>query len=1500
MAKLTSTDIYGSLLVQGTLTTGTLSTTGTFVAPLGTALLPSYTFSGDLNTGIWSSGADTLNFSTNGAERLRIDPIGNLYVGETTGLGAQTARGLFIQSGSYVANGQVTQLLGKWMSHADDNNGRSGVGIEYYRVPRGGGVQTGTEIRFYTGFTYTPNTTAERMRIDQNGNIGINTTSPSDRLDVRGNIRITNPTTTTALNLNSISGQSTQVRFEENSSLKSAITYVAATSKLIFNNAGDRLTIQNDGNVGIGTTSPSSKLQVNGAIKISDTNDLNIGYFDTVENGFVNLNYNNHADTLLGVNMKLNSDHDIQTINAHGQLRGSAIVFGGNGHNNGANSINFYSKPSAIATAGTIYTANSAEMVLKQANLGIGTTTPTGTLTAFKATTGLIGATNNATIALSSSAVLNNHSTLTFGFQPAGTYAPAHFSFVTTNATGNTKGDFLFATRDLTTDSSPIERLRITSGGNVGIGTTSPVEKLEVAGSIIIPNGSQYRSKLANGTNRVLLGANSDNTVTIGDGSTGWTSLRFFPGSSEAMRINANGNVGIGTTTPAVRLDVLGQARITSASNSNHGLRLEASNEFLNDVNSPGIFTSAGGTSTYTPFSSAGGHLILEGRKSAIRDIYFKVGDTTTPQHVMTGAGNVGIGTTTPANTLHVESNSSVPTVFFKQNAAWNNSNFALSVEGYTNLNGFRINAADGVRGLYKITSGGTLGFATIGSDTPITFTQSATEERMRIAIGGNVGIGTTTPGEKLEIAGNIRFTNAADRTFNVASTAAGTAGRALSILSGSTTAGTANIAGGNVNIRSGQSTGSGTSSIVFQTPTPGDEGETTLNALADRMILNSNGVSILGNLTIDGTTTTVNSTTVTLDDPILTLGGDTAPTVDDSKDRGIEFRYFDTAARLGFFGYDRSINSFTGFRLATNTNEVFSGTLMDARFNSFVGSLGAAGTPAFTFTGDTNTGIWSSGADTLNISTAGAERLRVTSTGNVGIGTATPGSKLEVFGGVNIGGTGNVADASLHIKQSYGGFDRLTQIQPIGNSKPALNLMSSTNSSGANQWWSWGVNNDIFTLQPGTAFSGSTGMFINRSGNVGIGTTSPSSRLTIESSTPTSGDATLNIRTTPGNITAGSTVIGNIYFSTRDTSGGGTGDVARIAVIAGDGSSAYTGAGRPADLAFYTQPLGAGATLVESMRIDQDGNVGIGTTTPSVKLDIEKNASDANPILRLFNKASGAGSGISLIGDDGNDNALIWLNGTTNSLMFQTNTTTYNETKTAITINSSQNVGIGTTTPAEKLQVIGKTYLSGGSAAWNETTPGTARGTLHLGEASSTANFGSAITFGARDTSSGTNAQAGIYTRTDGTYGTKMYLATTGSYSAGSITRLMIDSNGRIGIGNTAPGRLLDVNGASRFRDAMNFGVSDNEGLISWASSRFLIRGQSGRGLSLGSNGTSDRMIITTTGDVGIGTTSPGAKLEVAGNTKTQDLIISDTSNVAKATMTYDSTSKSVKFVFA
>jgi hypothetical protein len=88
-----------------------------------------------------------------------------------------------------------------------------------------------------------------------------------------------------------------------------------------------------------------------------------------------------------------------------------------------------------------------------------------------------------------------------------------------------------------------------------------------------------------------------------------------------------------------------------------------------------------------------------------------------------------------------------------------------------------------------------------------------------------------------------------------------------------------------------------------------------------------------VNNITVLGNTTVIDSTVTTIKDPIITLGGKTAPTVDDNKDRGIEFRWYDgslatPAAKLGFFGFDDSSGKFTFIPDATNTSEVFSGTI--------------------------------------------------------------------------------------------------------------------------------------------------------------------------------------------------------------------------------------------------------------------------------------------------------------------------------------------------------------------------------------------------------------------------------------------------------------------------------------------------------------------------------------------------------------------------------------------
>lgn len=134
-----------------------------------------------------------------------------------------------------------------------------------------------------------------------------------------------------------------------------------------------------------------------------------------------------------------------------------------------------------------------------------------------------------------------------------------------------------------------------------------------------------------------------------------------------------------------------------------------------------------------------------------------------------------------------------------------------------------------------------------------------------------------------------------------------------------------------------------------------GSENAAVTISLPDDVTI-GNDLTVTGDLTVNGTTTTVNSTTVTIDDPIFTLGGDTAPSSDDSKDRGIEFRYYDSQARIGFIGWDNDADKFVLLKNATNTNEVFSGTAADL-------TIGALATTGITLDGN----LITASADELN-----------------------------------------------------------------------------------------------------------------------------------------------------------------------------------------------------------------------------------------------------------------------------------------------------------------------------------------------------------------------------------------------------------------------------------------------------------------------------------------------------------------------------------------------------
>ena len=239
--------------------------------------------------------------------------------------------------------------------------------------------------------------------------------------------------------------------------------------------------------------------------------------------------------------------------------------------------------------------------------------------------------------------------------------------------------------------------------------------------------------------------------------------------------------------------------------------------------------------------------------------------------------------------------------------------------------------------------------------------------------------------------------------------------------------------------------------------------------------------VQIKGNLQVDGTTVTVNSTTMTVDDPIISLGGDTAPTIDDNKDRGVEFRYYDTQARLGFYGWDDSYTTLAGttggYRFlynATNTSEVFTGT--DAGI--IAGNLALS----------SNTGSTSTTSGTLVV------------TGGTGISQ-----------NLWVGGTANVAGA-VTFQSTLGVTDDVTlnkNVTIIGSDTAATEFFKIKNASSV----------DKFTVD---SSSGNTTI---------VGTLGVTGASTLTGNVTTQSASVVNIQNTTINNVAGA-IAGTAYAS--------------------------------------------------------------------------------------------------------------------------------------------------------------------------------------------------------------------------------------------------------------------------------------------------------------------------------------------------------------------------------
>jgi hypothetical protein len=177
------------------------------------------------------------------------------------------------------------------------------------------------------------------------------------------------------------------------------------------------------------------------------------------------------------------------------------------------------------------------------------------------------------------------------------------------------------------------------------------------------------------------------------------------------------------------------------------------------------------------------------------------------------------------------------------------------------------------------------------------------------------------------------------------------------------------------------------------------------------------NNVTVTGNLTVNGTTTTVDSTVVTIADPIFSIGQNAS---DDNKDRGVEFKYNDGASKLGFFGYDENTGEFTGWTAATATNETYNGTRIDANFGDIAGTLTTASQTAITGVGTITTGGWQGTAVGTQFGGTGQDFSSSTGILSVSGGTMAVASEMPV----TLGGTGVQALATGAILLGAGTAD--------------------------------------------------------------------------------------------------------------------------------------------------------------------------------------------------------------------------------------------------------------------------------------------------------------------------------------------------------------------------------------------------------------------------------------------------------------------------------------------
>jgi len=424
-------------------------------------------------------------------------------------------------------------------------------------------------------------------------------------------------------------------------------------------NSGERLTISTSGNVGIGTTSPSQKLEVS------------------------------FAASTYGARFTRND------------AAGSSLIEFAN--NAGVKNVTGYNAGVDGYTIGT--SADTHLTVRSTGNVGIGTTAPSQKLEVD----GFILLQNNDEIRFKDSVGTE---------RTAIELDPNNDLNIGTSAGGNLK---------FINGSSYVERMRIDSSGNVGIGATSPTSKLQVSG--ITQTGTQIPFRIENDTSNTKFQINSASGDYMLQFKNAGNVIRNQLHSNGDSYLNG-GNVGIGTASP--------QAKLHLNSGADDGLLLENGNAILGNTGSG--YTELLYWSNGNAYYGRQTNNVPGGVGGSVDSHSFRTGGQS--RLIIDSSGNVGIGTTSPSQKLTID-------------------------QGVGNVNqGIPATTGSSQNGILRLQPGGPYGESfDFGMNVSTTYAWIQPTNKANHSVnynlslnpnGGNVGIGTTTPTEKLTVSGNI------------------------------------------------------------------------------------------------------------------------------------------------------------------------------------------------------------------------------------------------------------------------------------------------------------------------------------------------------------------------------------------------------------------------------------------------------------------------------------------------------------------------------------------------------------------------------------------------------------------------------------------------------------------------------------------------------------------------------------------------------------------------